>query len=361
MKVAVIHVKAGAGHFKAAEAIYYGIKEHTEHDVQLVDALDYTHPIFKKAYAGIYTIMITYGPWLWGFVFSVINIPCLQWLICKFRRCYNFLNAYRLHRFLVCHNFDYIIMTHFLPTEVAASLKRRGKIKARLITCITDFDVHRIWLAEGIDLYCVASEWTKDKSKRLGIESSKIVVTGIPTHEKFSACHDDKAIKKKLGLGQEKFIVLVATGSFGIGPIEDIIKILKDLCVIVVCGHNKKRYKDLKAKGYPNAKILGLVDNMDELMSIADVMVTKPGGISIAEALVMGLPLFFFNAIPGQEEGNIQVLKEYDVGVSVCPIAGIKEELDYLRKSLETYEKSTAKIKKIAKPSSVNSVIKLIQ
>jgi len=163
MKILVIHASAGAGHLKAAESLYNGIRNLTEHDVVLVDALDYSSPFFKKLYTGTYFFLISKIPWLWGFFFWILDRRWLQPLIRFVRRLYNRINAGKLHQFLREERFDYIFMTHFMPTEVAAALKRSKNISAQLVTMITDFDVHKIWLAQGIDRYCVASDWTKEK------------------------------------------------------------------------------------------------------------------------------------------------------------------------------------------------------
>ena len=139
-------------------------------------------------------------------------------------RLQNSLNAQALQQFLKKEQFDYIISTHFFPTEVAAYLKRTAAIKSKIITVVTDFDVHSIWLAEGVDRYAVASAWTQKKIQSLGIAPEKIAVTGIPTAEKFSLARDKNAMRRKLGLRENIFTVLVATGSFGIGPIEKIVQ-----------------------------------------------------------------------------------------------------------------------------------------
>jgi len=278
MKILVIHVSAGAGHFKAAESLYNGIKKSTEHDVILVDALDHSSPFFKKFYKGTYFFLISRIPWLWGFFFWILNRGWLQPLIRFARRLYNKINTGKLHQFLREEQFDYIFMTHFMPTEVAAALKESKQISSQLVTVITDFDVHKIWLAQGIDRYCVASDWTKEKIMALGIAQEHVLVSGIPTDEKFSAPVDIGALKEKLGLRENIFTVLIATGSFGIGPIEEIIDVLTEFQVIVICGHNKGLYQKLSTKKYELVKVLGLVDNMHELMAVADAMVTKPGG-----------------------------------------------------------------------------------
>ena len=361
VKILVIYASAGAGHLKAAEAVYHGIQKSTDHDVVLVDALDYSSFLFKRFYKQTYFFLISKIPYVWGLAFWFLDLPWLQPLVRFLRRIQNTLNTQKLHRFMEEEKFDYIVMTHFMPTEIAAALKRSGRISSKLITVITDFDVHRIWLANGIDIYTVASDWTKGKLESIGIPDEQVFVSGIPTDEKFSASVDIRVLKGKLGLREDMFTVLVATGSFGIGPIEDIIDELKGFQIIVVCGHNQKLYQKLSAKNSRLVHVLGLVDNMHELMAVSDVMVTKPGGLSISEALVSQLPLIFFNAIPGQETGNIRVLKTYGIGISGCNIDQIGKRLKEMRTSKDMFLTTLKKTKALARPSAVKDIISLIK
>jgi processive 1,2-diacylglycerol beta-glucosyltransferase len=362
MKILVIHASAGAGHLKAAEALYHGLKALTGHEAVLADALDYTSPFFKGFYKKTYFFLISKIPWVWGFFFAVLDCSWLQPLARPVRRLYNRLNADGLHRFLREQQFDCVFTTHFMPTEVAAALKRKGDIRSRLITVITDFDAHRIWLADGVDKYAVATGWTKDKMKRLGVPEEDVLVSGIPTAEKFSSSMDAAALKSQLGLEPGIFTVLVATGSFGIGPIEDIIRTFQGrFQIIVVCGHNRGLYEKLTHGCYSRVKVFGLVDNMPELMAVSDAMVTKPGGLSIAEALVRKLPLVFFNAIPGQESGNVKVLKTYGVGLSGRSIGQMSQELEKMRSSSGVYLAARKKIEPLARPLAVRDILSLIK
>jgi processive 1,2-diacylglycerol beta-glucosyltransferase len=361
MKILVTHASAGAGHMKAAEAVYDGIKKYTDHDVTFIDALDYTSPFFKKMYKGTYFFMISKAPAIWAFSFAMIDFPWIQPFVRFVRRIYNYLNGQKLHKFLIEEQFDYIISAHFMPNEVSCALKRAGKIKSKVITTITDYDVHKIWLAEGLDVLAVACDWTKEKLKRVGIDEQKIIVTGIPTNEKFSQQQDKVQLKERLGIKQDMFNVLIATGSFGIGPIEEIIRTLKGFQVIVVCGHSKTLYESLTKKSYENVRIFGLVDNMHELMAVSDVMVTKPGGLSISEALVSQLPMIFFSAIPGQETNNIKVLKEYGIGISGCGIDEIGKELEKFKNSNDEFLAALKKTQELARPSAVRDIVALLK
>jgi len=360
MKILVIHTSAGAGHQKAAEYIADGLKKSGGHEVTLADALDYTYPFFKKSYAGIYKFMITRIPWAWGFVFYLIDYPVLLPLVRFIRRLHNGLHAAKLHKFLIREKFDVVISAHFMPTEVSAHLKRTGRISSKIITVITDYDVHSIWLAQGVEAYCIASDWTKRKMEVLGVPASKVHVTGIPVSAKFTLPVDKAALKAKLGIRSDKFTVLIATGSFGIGPIEPILRTLTNVQSLVVCGHNRRLYERLSAQNIDLAKIYGLVDNMDELMAAADCMITKPGGLSITEALNRHLPLIFFNAIPGQETGNVNVLKQHGIGISgrlVEEIAGLIHEYE---SSPTVYKEAVEKTRALARPDAVAKIIELI-
>ncbi len=361
MKILVIHATAGAGHKKAAEAIYNGLKAQGIHDARLVDALDYTNPLFKLTYPATYMLLITKLSFLWGFMFALLDIPALQPLVRFSRRIYNGLNAGLLQEFLKKEEFDYIITTQFLSAELSAYLKRTGQIKSKIICVVTDFDVHRIWVNKGIDYYTGACDYTRNKLIALGVPPDRVFVTGIPTDATFAKAVDVPALKKKLALKEGLFTVLIATGSFGMGPIEEIISGLKGFQLIVVCGHNKALHDRLKALATGNTHILGLVNNMDELMSVADVMVTKAGGLSIAEALVKKLPMIFFSAIPGQETNNIMVLKSFGACTDQMDVNGIVAYIDDLSSSPAKLADLRSKFTVLSKPSAVTDIIALIQ
>ena len=276
------------------------------------------------------------------------------------RRLYNQAICGRFQKYVIDGKFDYVFCAHFMAGEICGRLKRQGKISSRLVTIVTDYDVHRIWVVDGIDVYAVACDYTKNTLRHLGVDDRRIVVTGIPVDEKFTQVHDVVEVKDKLGLVKDAFTVLIATGSFGIGPIEAIIAELKDFQIIVVCGHNKKLLEKMRNKRRPALQVLGLVDNMHELMAVSDCMVTKPGGLSITEALVSQLPMVFFNAIPGQETNNVKVLKSYGIGISDCTIPQIGAYMRTLAASKDAHRSAVNRTKELARPQAVRDIRLLI-
>lgn len=361
MKILVIHATAGAGHKKAAEAIYNGIKAKTSYDVTLVDALDYSNPLFQYSYPNGYSFMVTHMSWLWAFVFGLLDIPAMQGAVRFVRRIYNAVNTQRLHRFLIKEQFDWIICTQFMSAEVSGYLKRTGKIKSKVLCVVTDYDVHRIWVNEGVDFYTGACDYTRDRLMALGVPKDRAFVTGIPTDPKFQKEWDVPTIRRQLGIDEHAITTLIATGSFGFGPIEELVDILKSHQLIIVCGHNKALFERLTARGLPHVKVCGLVNNMDELMAASDIMVTKPGGLSISEALVKGLVLVFFSAIPGQETKNVEVLMKSNVGLGQLGLKEIGEAINRLHGSSQELALQRSRSKNFAKPWAVDDIMRIIK
>ncbi|MBF0485520.1 MAG: hypothetical protein HQL16_03290 [Candidatus Omnitrophica bacterium] len=357
-KILILHATAGAGHRKAAEAIYHGLIARKIDNVQIVDALDHTNSFFRKAYSQGYEFMVGKLPKLWAVFFELTDKKWMLPLFQRTRRIYNGANAGALVKFVKDGHFDVIVTTHFLSTEVVGDMRVRGETDAKLVTMVTDFDVHKIWLSKGVDLYLVASDYTKGRLAALGVDEKKIVVTGIPCDEKFTLARDPKEIRRKLGLKEDKFTVLLSTSSFGFGPIEELSRLLKDEQMIIICGNNKILFDKMSSQGNPLHKVCKFVDNMEELMSASDVMLTKPGGLSITEALANSLPLIFFSAIPGQEAGNVEVLARHGIGLSDKSLEEIAAEIKKFSSSPETLRQAKEKCRALARPKSVEDIIK---
>ncbi len=352
MKIIIVYASAGAGHFKAAESVYeFFRKENPSLEVELVDVLSLSGTLFRKNYAPIYDFMVNHAHWLWALSFKLTGLKTFSKLVFFLHSLICRANTVKLADFLINANPDYIISTHFLPSVVVSSLRARGKLNSKLITVITDFGVHPFWIAPFTDIYVVASEPTAKQLESKGVEPGIIREWGIPVNPKFLKTPDKRGLCGKFGINPDKFTVLIATGSFGIGPIEEVADSLyRDNQVLVVCARNEKLYKGLKAKENANLKVFGFVDNMHELMAVSDIIVAKPGGLSISEILAMELIPLFISPIPGQETHNLEILAKYGIGeqisdpAKVCQIvesykndpdkiAGIKDNIRKFRKS----------------------------
>lgn len=362
MKILIVYASAGAGHFKAAEALYKYLKKQSGDEVLFLDVLQKSSYLFHLSYTRGYTFLINHLVFLWRLAFWITYTPGLR----RISRCIasflNSINTGGFAKFLEQESPDYIISTHFLPSEIAANLKRAGKIKSKLITIITDFGAHPFWISAGTDLYVVASSLTKKQLVEEGVSENIIKDSGIPIDEKFLKSCDKKELCVKIGIRPDKFTVLIVTGSFGLGPIEEVTDELhNDMQLLVVCANNKGLYQRLKKKGYHNTIVSGFVDNLDELMSVSDIIITKPGGLTISEVLVKRIVPVFISPIPGQETENIRVLDEYGVGISVKNTEDIKGVLMDYKEHPGKLELIKSNAGKISKPEALKEIFSVIR
>lgn len=362
VKVFITYASAGAGHFKSAEAIYNQFRKiNPLLEVKLIDVLDFSNPLFKSSYIYGYGLTIRYFPKVWASLFYLTSASLLKPLINRICSIINRLNTSRFRKLMTQENPEFIISTHFLSSELISLLKRNHKINSRLITVITDFGVHPFWLQDNTDIYIVASEFTKQQLIYNGIREENIKVLGIPIDSKFQVKPKADCFFRKFNLDEHKFTVLIVTGSFGIGPIEEIVDLLhQDVQVLVVCARNKKLFARLNMKNYPNVRIFGFIDNIEELMGISDIIITKPGGLTISEVLAMELVPIFISIIPGQESENVNILRRYGIGIRLENVRNARDiVLDY-KEHPDKLNRIKENIKKIKKPFVAEELYRVI-
>jgi processive 1,2-diacylglycerol beta-glucosyltransferase len=323
-RVLIISVKAGAGHIRAAAAVEEAFKESFPSiDVKNVDALEYTNAAFRKSYTRGYDALAVDLPSLWGFIYENLEKKPADAPVKNLSRMVNRLNAGRFLKLVEEFAPDAIVSTHYLPAEILAPRRRKGKLSARLFVVLTDYDIHTMWLQDGTDRYFVATDEMAYALRAKGVGGAGVSVTGIPVMPVFSRRYPDKpSMRAKLGLRADARTVLVSAGGFGMVPVDETVAMLADAApeaqVLAVAGRNEKLRKALEAvaAGRPGRVVpFGFVTNMHELMAASDLAVTKSGGLTSSECLAMGLPMVIWNPIRGQEERNADHLLEQGVAL----------------------------------------------
>ncbi|MFH0828320.1 MAG: glycosyltransferase [Candidatus Omnitrophota bacterium] len=362
MKIVIACTSAGAGHLKAAEALCtYFQGRNPAGEVILVDVLEESQFFFGNFYSLGYSFLINHAQWLWRFFFHITSKKNLQPALTKVRTLNNRLNTRNFRQYLIQSNPEIIISTHYLAANIASNLKKKKKITSRLVTVITDFGVHPFWIYKRTDLYAVASDYSRAELLKYGVSGDKVRVTGIPIDPKFYDVYDKLAMRAKLDLGQHKFTVLVITGSFGIGPIEQIVGLLRGYVqILVVCAKNEKLFIRLTKKNYPGVKVFGFVDNIGELMAASDLIVTKPGGLSISELLAMRLVPVFISAIPGQEAQNVKVLAQYGIGDKADNAVQVKKIVLNYFNSPQKLKSTQERMEKMRKPNAAEEIYRAL-
>ncbi len=310
-KVLILHASAGHGHEKAARAVEQALLDILPRErVRLEDALPLTPGFFGHGYRKGYLFMIQHLAWLWGMFYYLTDNPLVYFFVRPLRRAVNGCMGKRLVELILSEKPDVIVSTHFLSVEVVSALKKKGLVRCRFVTVVTDYLAHSFWLGSGVDLYAVGSQETKADLEHRGVPASKIAVTGIPVEKKFTQALSKSAARTKLGLGDAKFTALLTSGGAGVGSLQALVKDFlgsgKPVELLVVCGTNKSLLARMETMvaGDSRVRLFGFVDNIQELMAASDLVIGKGGGLTVSESLCTGKPLVLFGSVPGQETKN---------------------------------------------------------
>jgi processive 1,2-diacylglycerol beta-glucosyltransferase len=324
LRILILAASVGAGHMRAAEAVELafrnagGIAEGVNQDV-----LALMPKAFQKVYRDTYFAIVSQAPQIVGWLYQSTDKPASG---SRLRERLERFNSTHVLQFIREFNPDIAVCTHFLPASILARERRKGRYRGKILTVVTDFEVHGMWLKTPSDHYFVATEEARVHLEALGVASSAITVSGIPTHPVFAQTKDRAAMRRKHGWHADLPGILVSAGGFGVGNAVRMVQSLVDAQipaqVIAVCGKSaslKSAIEKIANQGSRNAlplvKAVGFTTDMDEFMSAADLMIGKPGGLTTSESLVKGLAWVVVNPIPGQEEKNAIYLLEQGAGI----------------------------------------------
>jgi processive 1,2-diacylglycerol beta-glucosyltransferase len=353
---------------RAAQAVELALKESSPaSEVRNVDVLTLTNAAFRKVYGEAYLDLVNKAPHVLGYFYEMMDRPRgKDSKRDKFRLAVEKINLRKLCETLECEKWDVVVNTHFLPAELIASMREKKELSVPQMTVTTDFETHRLWVNEPCDLYTTATEEGKLYLEHWGIDGKKIHVTGIPIHPVFAAGKTRAAAVKKMGLVGDRPIVLQSAGGFGVGPIEElfngVLGVETPLEVVVVAGKNaaaKEKLEKVKVPARHRVKILGFTDQMDELMAAADIVVSKPGGLTTSEVLARGAAMAIVNPIPGQESRNSDYLLENGAAIKINNIATMSHKLSELLADAGKLKRLKENAKKLGHPRAAYEVAKL--
>lgn len=330
LSVLIFSATYGLGHMRAANAIIEELCiKYPDAKITHLDFGSFLSKTFNSVVKNTYLELIKHTPKLWGkFYYSTSKISSDSVL----QRFLNGLGRREFLKFIQELKPDLVICTYPTVSGVLAEQRLKGILDVPLVTVVTDYTVHSQWIHPGVDLYIVGCERVYEGLVARGINPNAIRITGIPVSSKFEENLNQQEILKRLGLKPTLPTVLVMGGAYGVlGGIKWICKTLSETSLpvqsIVVCGQDKKLYTDLDPliEGAKNPIVrFGFVKNVEELMSAADLIITKAGGLTVSEALTKRVPLVIFKPIPGQEEENTKYLE----GIGAGRVAKNEEELE---------------------------------
>ena len=380
MKILIFYASYGGGHLNAAKSINdYIINNYPNNDVELIDCMKYVNKTIEKLTTAAYREMAKKAPWAWGKIYSDSQKGPLAHLSSRSNK----IMAIKLLRLLREKQPDVIISTHPFGSQMCSYLKRKNKITAKIATIMTDFSPHDQWLVghEFTDYFFVANDKMKNYLINKGITENKISVTGIPISNRFLKTYNKKEILDTYNLSEDKFTVLFfGGGEFGLGKTKTaeifesfVQESLKEkIQIIAIAGKNPKMkasFKEIVSKYSVNTnttditnnvKILEFTNQVPELMSISDLVVTKPGGLTTSESLASHLPMLIINPIPGQEEENAEFLEDKGIAIWLRKNDDSKLIIENLLADNQKLNLMKENTKLLARPHSTETICKMI-
>jgi processive 1,2-diacylglycerol beta-glucosyltransferase len=364
-KILVLSASVGAGHMRAAQAVELALREVApDAIVKNLDVLTLTNTAFRKIYGQAYLDIVNKAPHVLGFFYDMMDRPRRADSKRDFlRRTVEKLNLAKLCDMLQCDEWDAIVNTHFLPAEIIAMLRKKRKVHTPQMTVTTDFETHRLWINQPCERYTAATEEGAAYLAHWGVPQGDTSVTGIPIHPSFAKSKDRAACLKSQGLVGDRPVVLQLAGGFGVGPIqrifESILSLEQPLEVAVVAGKNEKVRKQLAAIKPPKqhrVKVIGFTTEMHELMTAADLVVTKPGGLTSSEVLACGAAMAIVNPIPGQESRNSDYLLENGAAIKINNLGTLAFRLSRLLGQPDELIRLKNGARRIARPQAAYDV-----
>ena len=371
-KIIIFYASYGGGHLTAAKSIYeHLISNYKNIDVELIDCMKYVNIAIEKITTAAYREMAKKVPWAWGKIYTDSQKGPLAHISSRSNK----ILAIKLLKLLKEKKPDLIISTHPFGSQMCCYLKRKGKINSKIATIMTDFAPHDQWLvgSDYTDYFFVANEKMKNYLISKNINENKVFTTGIPISSKFSQKFNQPEILKEFNLKDNmKTILFFGGGAFGLGKsktieiLECFAKDFKNVQVIAISGKNEKMKNEFEKivseyNRQDDIKVLEFTDKVPELMSISDLVVTKPGGLTTSESLASNLPMIIINPIPGQEEDNAKFLEENGIAIWLKKDDKPFDIINQILSNPENLEKMKNATKSLSKKYSTKDICDILE
>ena len=350
----IVTASVGSGHEKAAAAISQGISDaYPDAFVRTVDFMAKSTSWLNAFMKACYLNMLNFMPNLYEFIYNFTAGPKRGSLIQTIMAA---VMAQTMKGLINEHQPDVIICTHPFPADAVSHLSYKWRKRFLSAAQITDYSVHPMWVCPNMNLYFVACSSMREALAAEGITKSTIHVTGIPVDKAFSRPVEPeilKAFKKHYGISGSMPVILIMGGGLGLGGISSSLdkleKVGQRLQLLVVAGRNRELAHQARAKIEHSHHIIKVWDYTDEIrimMECADLLVSKPGALTLTEAMLAGLPMLLHEPIPGPETDNA-------IYMSDCGIARwihSEEELAVAIEELVSHPEKLAGMSRRAEP-----------
>lgn len=364
MKVLLIHATIGWGHKRAAMALAEMYQQRgIETDVR--DLLEFLPRPLSWFYPNAYSFLVSRGRPLWRLFYKMNDRPKVpyapaQALTQKWQ--FN-----RLLSFLQKSDYSCIVSTHFTPSALLLDWRNQFGWNQKIYSVVTDYISHRCWKRDGLDHYFVATDEVRDQLIESGFSADKITVSGIPISSSFMNPISRDECRKEWNIADDEKLVLVL--SSGLNPhktramIRDLREVPGKIRFLVSAGKDAPREQHVRefCENDPRFTVFGFSPRIAEMMRAADVLISKPGGLTVSEAISLGLPQILFSPIPGQEEANADYVVRHSAGACIEAKRGeFKKALLRFLDQPGTLDDKKAAARKLGKPNASAEIVDFI-
>lgn len=320
--ILVVTASMGSGHNKAANAVAEAIKrKYPVNKINVIDFMSTETAYFNSLVKDIYLKMLDHTPSVYEFFYKFTSDSTKGSTIQSV-----FAHAMKkdMRELIKKYEVDMVICTHPFPCAAASYLKQTGEINIPLITVMTDFCVHQFWLYKNIDIYFTANDLLKKEMVNQGLLEERIFVTGIPVGYNFRVDYNRDDLLAKFKLEKDKPVALIMGGGLGLGGVKNALcqleRLKKDIQILVITGANVALWSEMNEYAqHSKHKIFvwGYSHNIQEFMSVATFLISKPGALTISEALTRELPMILHDPIPGPEVDNAKFVSDNGAAIWV--------------------------------------------
>jgi processive 1,2-diacylglycerol beta-glucosyltransferase len=362
-RVLILTASYGSGHNEAARCVAAEVARRGAEPVVIDHFRDLVHPLFDRATRVAYLALLRHLPVVWGLAYAVgDHLASDSPLTFGASR----LGARRLGAALDRVEPDAVVTVHATPAVAMAALACAGRRLPAHTTVVTDFVAHSQWIAPGIDRYCVAADEVAHDLVARGIPRERVVVTGVPVRAEFAGAPEPRAARRALGLPADVPVVLAMAGSWGsVGRLPDVARALartpRPVVGVLVAGRDHALRVSLErlAAG-TSLRVFGFVRDVHRLMVAADLVVTKAGGMTLAEAMAVEVPLLFYGSLPGQERRNERFAAAAGVALVARGRGDLERLLDRALGDPDLLEHLRAPMRARRRPDATRAIVDLV-
>ncbi len=368
-KLLILSVSAGNGHVRAAQALEAAARTLPQPpEVAHLDAMDYVAAGFRKMYTDWYLKLVNEHPGIWEQLHHLSDTTPHSAASQRLRRGIERLSSGALRREVRKREPDAVICTHFLPAELLKREIDKDRLHCPLWLQVTDYDLHNMWLVPDMAGYFAATDEVAFRMRARGLPANRLHVTGIPVMPAFSQPDAVElrrdACAAELGLDPKRRVILIVAGGAGVGDLPTLVRrvlsLPGDFQIVAVAGRNAQAKEALDALASDHAQrllALGFTDKMHKLMAASDLVVTKPGGLTVSECLAVGRPMLLISPIPGQEEHNAGYLMEEGAAWLAYDGIGVEYKVQRLMAEPATLAAMSVRSRALGRPRAALDVL----